>query len=505
MSSLNPHASDMTRKQILEQIDAAEKAEEKLKDHPADRLIPNPTQWDWMTYFHAASICAELPFGMIRQMCICGANQYGGKTFAQVLLAFFHLTGLYPKGWNGPKWDRPIRSCFGARTFKKTRELFTNVLLGPYNKRGSGWMPSSFVSPDRCEQAASQPKGTLWKFEVRHKNWKTGRFDGWSECYLFSYGAGWEDVAGFTYDLVQPDEECPFMMYEEMKARTNFTGGLTYLSMVPLYGDSLLYDSFENDPTGTKRIIHYSVEMCTHLSPTQIKQARLEYRGNPYEKARLDGYPVTGSGILLKTPNKVIVIDDFPIPHHFPRIIGLDFMHTSGWWAAGLIAIDPVTKRQYLIDSIKMEGASEDEFGAAVRRMGGSWFPCAWPHDNIRDKQDGRPLATRLRDDQGLNMLTEHAYMLGIDGSRTNSPIAALEVLGTLMGKGMFRVFQTCQGFLEEKLNWKQKDGRIVKNQMDHEIDAVLKAEMMISYARPDKDPRNRPTKLTRPEYNFYG
>lgn len=477
--------SDMSREEIIQGIDTADTAIKQLNDRPADRIIPNPTQWDYATWTQC------------RQMCICGANQYGGKTLMQILIAYWHLTGDYPDGWDGPMFDRPIIACYGGKSLKKVRNLFVEPLLGPKGRRGEGFVPASYIVEDRCEQAAGHEKGVLSRFSVRHRNHKTGLYDGWSTEYLFSFIGGWESIAGYSFDLVQLDEECGYEMYDEAKNRTNYTEGLVYLAMVPLLGDTALYLEFERDETGTKKLWNYTIDQCTHLSPERIAQAKLEGRDSPLAEARLYGRPVRGKGLLFKMQDDRIVCQDFPVPPHFQQIIGLDFPHTTGYYAAVRMVIDPETKKHYLVEGFSDCDRTDDEYGARTRRMGGTWIPCAWPHDNIRSRTDSRPIAMRYRDDQGLNMMPEHAHVIGIDGSRSYSPMDTIEVMINMFLTGQLKVFRSFMSWLEEKATFKHKDGVIVPHQKDHEIDASIKAVMAARFAKP-MPIADRPNRLVR-------
>ena len=101
--------SSLSREAILEQLRLEEELERRLSSDILGRLKPNSRQWDY--------ICAES-----HETLFAGLNQ-AGKSTALCMKAAYHLTGLYPPGYEGPRFDGPINAAIGGETAQSTRDL----------------------------------------------------------------------------------------------------------------------------------------------------------------------------------------------------------------------------------------------------------------------------------------------------------------------------------------------------------------------------------------------
>jgi len=125
--------------------------------------------------------------------------------------------------------------------------------------------------------------------------------------------------------------------------------------------------------------------------------------------------------------------------------------------------------------------------------MGGDVVPCAWPGDAARE-MDHRPMY-KAYSDLGVNMLRESAHFV-VDGAKKSvSTWAAIEDIIDRCATGRFKIFRSCQQYLEERRRYRQDKGHVKKNQDDHIIDASHKAIMMLRHAKPIKNTQD--TKMT--------
>jgi hypothetical protein len=100
---------------------------------------------------------------------------------------------------------------------------------------------------------------------------------------------------------------------------------------------------------------------------------------------------------------------------------------------------------------------------AAAIKAWGAWIPVAWPHDGLQhDKGSGEQLAAQFRA-QGLQMMQERATFE--DGS-SGVEAGVMEMLDR-MRTGRWKVFASCEAYLDECLYYHRKDGLIVKERDD--------------------------------------
>ena len=505
VAELQKNALEQKRERLLrEELELRARYQEILEKDILGRMVWDPKQWEFIT--------ETTPFRgkrrsepHVKEYMISGLNQ-GGKSTSLCAKAAYHLTGLYPEGWPGRKWEHPIVAAIGGETASSTRDLLVNRLLGPPEARGSGFIPAHTFDPDK--DIVRMPGGVanqVESFRVQHHT--GGKPDGHSTVYVFAYSAGWQRLAGYTLHEIWCDEEMDFEIYDEFSARLNATQGHLSISMTPLLGETDLYLLFERaHKEDARRMIVFGINDATHLSAEHRSSLVAKYRNHPMAEARLHGRPVRGKGLIYTVPDEVLLVDDFQIPRHWRQIIGLDFPHTTGKFAAAKLAISPEDV-MYLTAEYKEEGLASEIYASRVRAMGGDRIPCAWPHDAGRAHTAGQSVADRYRS-LGLNMTQKHAHILTRDGKTSHSVFEVIERLLDRMLSGGFYVFRSCPLFLDEKRRYRHDQGKILPKQEDHLIDAVHKAVLAERFARAPGDRRGSETAQWRKnlkEYDFFG
>lgn len=461
METTNP-----IKEKLLRELEVKQEALKRLKGGVLERIAWNRKQWEFLN-------------DPRREVMLSGLNQ-GGKSTALCGEAAYHYTGRYPKGWTGHKFNRPITAAIGGETAQTTRDLLVNRLLGEPGARGSGYIPKDCIGEIVYARGGLQDQ--VEYFYVKHFD-EEGNHDGWSKVYVFSYSKGWERIQGYTLDLISIDEEPPFRVYDEFSARLNQSRGYLRIAMTPLKGQTQLYLLFDESKAQNRGIVHYDIRQATHWTEEHRKELIDKYADHPYANARLRGLPIAAEGIIYGIPDDIIVVDDFTIPQnkHTKSIIGLDFPHTVGSFAAVRLVHDTQNDIVYLVDSYKEKGQSYVVNGHRVAMMGGRVVPVAWPHDGGRISGDGSTVAGQYRD-LGLNLLGEPASMIDIAGKKTRSVWGVIEEVYERMQDGRFKVFRSQHEFLREKSLYRHEDGKIVKGE-DHLIDAMHKAIMMLRFA----------------------
>lgn len=439
----------------------------------------------------------------------CTPNQYGGKTVTLTALLAQHITNNYWDEYTGPRLShkKNINVALGGRTAQNVRDLITDKLLGEYGQRGTGTIPPDcFDGEDSITYASSGIKHQIDYFDIKRKD-EDGEVIGRARLFCFSYGSGWKKMAGYTIDVVACDEEPDdWNIYEELKARTNATKGLMYFSMTPQLGFTQLYKEFsESKDPSLHRLITADIVDCTHLTPEDIEEAIKDWEKSPWVQARLHGMPVGGEGLIFPIDDAMISTTTLP-DRPLRWIIGLDFPHTTGYFAAAKLAYDTVEERIYVTELYKESGRDPHHYAEQVLDMGGDAIPCAWPHDANRALDGGGTIAA-MYEDLGLWMLHESSRMEGIDHGLSHAIIPAIQEISGRMIHDRFKVLlPQGQLFLDEKRDYRLKDGKVKRNQDDHAIDAVIKACMMVRYAESQEEEALNARKLhsLTAEPNFY-
>jgi hypothetical protein len=202
-------------------------------------------------------------------------------------------------------------------------------------------------------------------------------------------------------------------------------------------------------------------------------------------KARTEGEPLLGSGLVFPVEESTIVCEPFPIPKHWVQINGLDF----GWdhpTAAVNLAWDRDADVVYVCKDYAAKETVPVIHAAAIKAWG-AWIPVAWPHDGLQhDKGSGEELASLYRK-HGLNMLLEratHPPQPGdLEGSGDNGVEAGIQEMLERMKTQQWKVFSTCTQWLEERRTYHRANGKIIKN-LDDVISASRYGYMMLRHAR---------------------
>lgn len=408
-----------------------------------------------------------------RERLFMAGNQLG-KSLSGSYETAMHLTGRYPSWWQGRRFNYAIRALAGSESAELTRKGIQRLLLGPPELRdewGTGAIPYACIRDTSMKQGVPDAVSSI---VVRHECGED------SVIQFASYDQGRTKWQADTVDLVYMDEEPPLSIYSEALTRTNATGGMVFVTFTPLLGMSDVVKRFLLDrPQGTC-ITSMTIDDVEHYTDAD-KQAIIASYPEHEREARAKGIPIMGSGRVFPIVEDGIKVNPFPIPPHWPRIVGLDFgidHPTAAVWLAWDRDADTI----YVTDAYRVKDQSILVHAAAVRSRG-DWIPVAWPHDGLqRDKGSGEQLMQQYKS-HGLNMLKERATF--DDGS--NGVEAGIADMLTRMQTQRFKVFSHLGDWFEEFRLYHRKDGLVVKL-TDDLMSATRYAVMMRRHAKTQEE-----------------
>lgn len=452
--------SPQERQALLKEAQA-ELARFKLADY-----LPYPKQLE----FHLAGAVPA-----IRERLLIAGNQLG-KTWAGSFEAAMHLTGRYPEGWKGAVFDQPTAGWAASETSQGTRDTVQRLLLGPVGAWGTGAIPADDIL--EIKRASHGVADAVETVLVRHVS------GGVSRVTFKTYDQGRARWQGDTLDWVWFDEEPPLDIYTEGMTRTNATDGIVWTTFTPLKGMSDVVRRFLIDKAPGTHVTTMTIYDAGHYTPEQCEAIIASYPAHERE-ARAKGIPMLGSGRIFPVPEENLREQPVALPHHWPRICGLDF----GWdhpTAAAWLAWDRDTDTVHVYDAYRVKEATPVIHSAAIKARG-AWIPVAWPHDGLQhDKGSGEALKEQYRR-QGLNMLPDkatHAPEPGEkEGSGGNGVEAGLMDMLDRMQTGRLKVAAHLQDWWEEFRLYHREDGKVVKEN-DDLMSATRYALMMLRHAK---------------------
>ncbi len=388
-----------------------------------------------------------------RERCFLAANRAGKTESGGGYELVLHLTGKYPSWWKGRRFDRPIKSWAAGDTGTTVREILQNKLLGKWGEFGTGLIPNDDLLRTTTKRGVPEAIEGIY---IEHVS------GGVSQLLLKSYDQRREAFQGTEQDVIWLDEEPPLDIYTECLLRTMTNDGLIMLTFTPLQGLSETVLQFlpggeiTERHEGSKCTIMASWDDSPHLTD-KMKEEMLASIPPFQRDARSKGIPQLGSGAIYPVPESEVIVDDMPIPDHWPKGFSLDV----GWnrTSAGFHAWDRENDIIYRY-SEHYRGQAEPSVHADAIKARGVWIPGVIdPAARGRSQVDGLQLMQMYKD-------------LGLDLDIANNAVeAGIYEMWQRLSTGRYKVFRSCQKWLEEyRIYRRDEKGRIIKGN-DHALD----------------------------------
>lgn len=408
------------------------------------------------------------------QILLMAANRIG-KSECGAFSVACHLTGIYPKWWEGRRWDRPIKAWAAGINNDKTRDILQAKLCGePGNPQdwGRGFIPKSLLGETIRKPGVPN---ALQGVYVKHIS------GGLSYLGFKSYEMEAVGFMGESIDLGWPDEEPSQPIYSQFLTRILDKRGLIHMTFTPESGVTDVVGQFMNDIKPGQCLLQAtwddaSDEILTiggkpgHLDKKMREQILSAYPVHEREM-RSKGTPMHGSGLVFPLPDEDLYVDPFEIPDYYLRVCGLDFGVSDHPTAAVFGAYNPDTDIFYVYDCYKQKALSPVIHASALKSRGCDWIPVIWPHDGNRQAGYGDATHAELYRKEGLNMHFEkfsNPPSLGFaEGEGNNSIEPGIGEMLNRMSTGRFKVFKNLNDWFSEKRMYHRKDGKILAKNDD--------------------------------------
>lgn len=443
----------MKREEKIELIELLEEKQRRAKTrklysyYPDEGRLKRSLYAKHMAFFEAGS--------KFRERLFMAANRVGKTEGAGGYEMTLHLTGEYPTWWTGRRFKKPISAWAAGDTSKTVREIIQLKLLGPLHDLGSGLIPKDLIIRTTPKQGVADAIDTI---QVKHAS------GGISTLTLKSFDQKRHSFQGSEQDVIWLDEEPPLDIYTECLLRTMTNNGMMMLTFTPLQGMSETVMAFlpggqiQERQEGSKFVVMATWDDVPHLG--ELEKKELWNSIPPFQRdARSKGVPQLGAGAIYPVPESDFVVDDFPIPDHWPRVYGMDV----GWnrTAAPFAAWDRENDILYLY-SEHYRGQAEPSIHADSIKARGSWIPGVIdPASRGRSQKDGLQLLQSYKD-------------LGLDLEvAINAVETGIYEVWQRLSTGRLKVFKSMSNWLfEVRLYRRDENGRIVKKD-DHLMDAT--------------------------------
>ena len=409
----------------------------------------------------------------------------------------YHLTGLYPKDWEGHRFTHPVDGWMCGVTTKTVRDIAQTKLCGPPGieaEFGTGFIPRHcFVDKPTLQRHASVAdcyEGIrVWHHDER------GQRDGISTGQFLSYEQGREKFQGPTRHFIHWDEEPNPDVHVEGEARYSAVrDGRSWMTFTPAKGPTTVVNLFFEGDDPNRGLVVISIddmvadgpldeEGTPIWTPDVVEANKRKYPSHEWP-ARLYGLPNQGIGRIFTTPETSIVFPvDQVIPAHWGLLWGIDFGFAHPF-AAVLAAIDREADVIYLVHTYRAAEEFPVMHAQALRQVA-ALAPVAWPHDGgDRTKSgDGKSVAELYR---GFDLKMLHESARWPDGGKSTE--AAVAEMQQRFADGRLRVREDLSDFLQEYRSYHREltpqGNSVIVKKRDDLISCVQKIMMMKRYAR---------------------
>jgi phage terminase large subunit-like protein len=457
--------SEQASAEQLARIRTLQKAAKARRENKLLAFQPYPKQREFI----------ELTATKAEVLCLAG-NQLGKSEIGAYTMAVM-LTGEYPPGWKGRRFDRPIKArCIGEGA-ALVRDVSQAKLFGGVGELlGTGFVPKGLIIKTSAAHGVSD---SFDQVHVRHKSGGTSVVD------FRSYEAGRAKLQGwYNGDVIWLDEEPPSDIYAECMARG---AAVTFTTCTPLNGPTEFIQRFLQDDTMEARrdrgYVRFGIKDVTHMTDEE-KERRLASYPLHQREARAEGVPLLGSGavfqnVLAADLRTTVTLADVR-PEWF-GIAGLDF-GISHATAYVLCFHDRDADVVYVVDCFKMSNATILQIADRIKRIAPT-IPVAWPHDgHQRDKGSGEALADQYRK-HGVRMMDSHATLGDGQGYSTEAGVA---LLYDRMSTGRFRVSAHLRDWWDEFAVYRRDENGLIVKKNDDLMSATRQAVMQLRSSKQD-------------------
>lgn len=170
-----------------------------------------------------------------RERIFMAANRVG-KSISGAYEMTCHLTGQYPKWWEGKRFFDPIDAWAAGDTSQTTRDIVQMSLMGDVGSFGTGMLPGDLIEDVRMRPGVP---GGVDSVNVRHTS------GGYSKLGFKSFDQKRRSFQGTGKHVIWLDEEPPYEVYGECLIRTMTTGGIVYVTFTPLQGMTPFVTEFQ--------------------------------------------------------------------------------------------------------------------------------------------------------------------------------------------------------------------------------------------------------------------
>lgn len=427
-----------------------------------------------------------------RYRAIIASNRIG-KSYVGTYETAMHLTGRYPKDWQGLKIQhgRGINAVALGVDFTQIAKplAMQELLIGPPSARGTGFIPKDDIVKMTPKMGIRDVVSTIY---VKHYD-ENGIYDGDSRLDFGSYNQGDDVLMGAAYDWFLIDESpSDDTIFEQCKKRGWSVEGSGLCVLTPEKGMTNTIANFWNDDGihhgGLIHVTLWDSGLYTHEEKVAMNNSLA-----PWQRAfSIEGIPSAGSGAVFAGIIKEPLLDtSFEIKPHWKRMSAADLGYRDDM-VFSFMALDPDTGTYYMYDEMVYSDTDAIICARGVKPLQQGYIPMILPADGDSERGLGATYRSIFKD-AGLTVLNEQARNWYYDETGGDRSIkAGIIYMRELMMAGKLKIHPKCTGFLKEfSLYSYDKNGKFIDKD-NHAIDSWRYCLMAIDkFGKSEKDSKD--------------
>ncbi|WP_325079328.1 terminase large subunit domain-containing protein [Klebsiella aerogenes] len=486
-----------------------------LNDMPENTLIDIKRTVDDYTAFKAHNkllYYKPLPYQLkwieasnhYKQRYLSASNR-SGKTYNACMELAAHITGLYPRWWNGMRLEKTGTYWAMGVSHESTCKVLQKELLGVEDIRHKHLIGTGSIPRERIIIESIVPDGQrCLSVQVEHI---TGEIN-----TLHFYASTQNQMAwmgqNVLYALLDEQFNNEDEVYAQCLTRTANVEGYISVVATPEQGESPLWTRFHDDESGYLYFQNATWDdLPEHVLSSEQKLQLLAGFPKWQHKMRSMGIPVNGSGAVFPFDESELIATctwDMVKPT-WNIMAGVDFGYSGVRDDSTIVfcAHDKETDIVYTIDAwTSSDDREKDHLSHMPEYMAKIIKACPYPNIPVITPHDGNGIITgttktraQVLRESGCNVLYDNYYIpyqLSGDVKKSNSLIGGLDHMVKWMANGLFKISPASVSSGMNML-WKEfrnyvwdskKEGNKIRpvDKNNHCLDALRYASTTVKY-----------------------
>ncbi|HCL5636389.1 TPA: terminase family protein [Klebsiella aerogenes] len=434
-----------------------------LNEIPEDTLIDIKRTVDDYTAFKANNkllYYTPLPYQLkwieaskhYKQRYLSASNR-SGKTYNACMELAAHISGFYPRWWNGMKLEKTGTYWAMGVSHESTCKVLQKELLGVEDIRHKHLIGTGSIPRDNIIMESIIPDGQrCLSVQIAHESGEINTLHFYASTQNQMAWMGQNVLYALLDEQFNNEDE----VYAQCLTRTANVEGYISVVATPEQGESPLWTRFHDDESGYLYFQNATWDdLPEHVLSSEQKQQLLAGFPKWQHKMRSMGLPVNGSGSVFPFSEDELLQTctwDMVKPT-WNLMAGVDFGYSGIRDDSTIVfcAHDKETDKIFIIDAwFSSNSRSENQLSHMPDYMASIIKSCPYPNIPVICPNDGNGIITgttktraQVLKENGVNVYYENyhiPYQLTGEMKKSTSIIGGIDHMVKWMSEGLFKI-----------------------------------------------------------------